>query len=138
MQCGQAAALEAAYRATSYVVRDGARRIEVRVGRRSPEVDRLLARRRKRRGYVLTADNPGSLLRPALVNRRARLALPPGLAAEAFADAGDWPAERGVLAFVDEAQARLLLRRLRQRAALCVAFRRPPVLLWSKAGYFGR
>lgn len=134
----QQARLEAAYRATTYVVRDGFAQIALRVGQRSPEADRLLARRRRRRAYVLSADNPGSLLRPPLVNRRARLALPPGPPTEARADAGDWPVERGVLAFVDKREARRWLRRLRQRAALCVAFRRAPVLVWSKVGYFGR
>ena len=43
-----------------------------------------------------------------------------------------------MLAFVDERDARLLLRRLRQRACLRVARGRPAVLLYARAGYFGR
>lgn len=130
--------LEAAYRATTYVVRDGAARIPLRIGRRSRALDRALLRRRRRLAFIVTADNPGSLLRPPATNRRARLGLPPGLPTEARADDGGWPVERGVLAFVDERTAQALLRRFRQRAAVRVALGRAPVLLWSNAGYFGR
>lgn len=131
-------AFDAAYRATAYLLRDGFERVALRVGERSPALDRLLARRRAREGFILTADNPGSRRLPEAVNRRARLKLPPGPPTEAHADAGDWPSERGVLAFVDERSARLLLGRLRQRACLRVARGRPPVLLYARAGYFGR
>jgi hypothetical protein len=131
-------ALAAAYAATAYVVADGFRRLRLRIGRRSAEADRLLARRRAREAYLLSADNPGSLRRPEAVNRLARRRLPAGLAAEAWADDGEWPAERGVLAFLDERRARSLMWRLRQRACLRVARGRAPVLLWSRAGYFGR
>ena len=134
----QPQSLDAAYRATTYLVRDGFERLALRVGERSPALDRLLARRRARKGFVVTADNPGSRRLPEALNRRARLKLPPGPPSEAHADAGDWPSERGVLAFVDEAAARRLLRRLRQRACLRVARGRPAVLLYARAGYFGR
>lgn len=132
------AAFDDAYRATTYLVRDGFARIPVRIGRRSAALDRLLARRRAREGFIVTADNPGSRRLHEAANRRARLALPPGPPTEAWSDAGDWPVERGVLALVSERSARLLLRRLRQRAAVHVARGRPAVLLYAAAGYFGR
>ena len=132
------AAYDAAYRATTYLVRDGFDRIPLRIGERSDALDRLLARRRAREGFILTADNPGSRRLPEAANRRARLALPPGAPTEAWADDGDWPVERGVLALADERTARRLLRRLRQRACVHVARGRPAVLLYAAAGYFGR
>ena len=132
------ASFDAAYRATTYLVRDGFARIPLRVGEGSAALDRLLARRRAREGVVVTADNPGSRRLPEAANRRARRALPPGLPAEAHADAGDWPVERGVLALVDGRAARRLLRRLRQRACVHVARGRPAMLLYARAGYFGR
>ena len=130
--------LDAAYRATTYLVRDGFVRIPLRIGDRSAALDRLLARRRAREGFIVTADNPGSRRLPEAANRRARLALPPGLPTEARADAGDWPVEQGVLIFVSERRARPLLRRLRQRAAVHVARGRPAMLHYARAGYFGR
>ena len=131
-------AFDAAYRATTYLVRDRFARIPLRIGERSAALDRLLARRRAREGFIVTADNPGSRRLPEVANRCARLALPPGPPTEARADAGDWPVERGVLALVNERAARRLLRRLRQRACVHVARGRPPVLLYARAGYFGR
>jgi len=131
-------ALADAYAATTYVVVDGFRRLPLRLGERSAGADRSLARLRTREAFVLTADNPGSLRRPEAANRRARLRLPRGLPTEARADGGDWPIERGVLAVVGAAQVGKLLAGLRQAAAVRVARGRPPVLLWSRAGYFGR
>jgi hypothetical protein len=130
-------AFDAAYRATTYLVRDGFERIPLRIGERSAALDRLLARLRAREGFVVTADNPGSRRLPEAANRRARLALPRGPATEARAD-DDWPVERGVLALVDEREARRLLGRLRQRAAVHVARGQPAVLLYARASYFGR
>ena len=80
---------DAAYRAATYLLRDGFERIVLRVGERSPRLDRLLARRRAREGFVVTADNPGSRRLPEALNRRARLTLPPGPPSEAHADSGD-------------------------------------------------
>ena len=131
-------ALAGPYAATTYVVVDGFRRVPLRLGARSPDADRLLARLRRRDAFILSADNPGSLRRPDATNRRARLRLPRGLRTEAQADGGGWPVERGVLATVGAAQVRKLLARLRQAAAVRVVRGRPPVLLWSRAGYFGR
>lgn len=131
-------ALSAAYAATTYFVGDGPNRFPLKLGERSLAADRLLARRRAREAFILAADNPGSLRRPEALNRRARRSLPLGPPTEAWADDGHWPIERGVLAFVDGRRARMLLRRLRQAAAVRVARGRPPVLLWSRAGYFGR
>jgi hypothetical protein len=132
------AAFDAAYRATTYLVRDGFARIPLRIGERSAALDRLLARRRAREAFVVAADNPGSRRLPEAANRRARLALPPGPSTEARADAGGWPVEHGVLALVNERAARRLLSRFRQRAAVHVARGRPAVLLYARAGYFGR
>jgi len=131
-------ALAGPYAATTYVVVDGFRRLPLRLGARSPDADRLLARLRTREAFVLTADNPGSLRRPDAANRRAGLRLPLGLRTEARPDDGGWPVERGVLATVGAAQVQTLLAGLRQAAAVRVARGRPPVLLWSRAGYFGR
>lgn len=130
--------LAAAYAATCYIVSDGPRRLSLRIGEPSRPARRLLTRRRARAAFIVSADNPGSLRRPEASNRRARLRLPAGLPVEARADDGSWPAEHGALAFVDERSVRRLMRELRQKAAVRVARDRPPVLLWSRAGYFGR
>src|SRR5436189_291770 len=65
----------AAYRATRYLIELPRRHIDLRIGRRSPAVDRLLAREGARGGAFLTAFNPQSERRSAAWNARALRAL---------------------------------------------------------------
>ncbi len=114
-----------AYRRTLYRVRIGASRtIEIRVGRRTAELDRLLFDAGKRRWAFLTACNPGArrlgpsengsrtrALRRAL--RAGRHMCFPGTGG---ADSGGWEEESFLVLGIALRDAERLRRRFRQDA----------------------
>lgn len=97
------AALQAAYRATTYRVwlPDGA--VDLRVGEASPALAAYVAARGGRAWMVVTASNPASEPLGEAANLARQRALAgllhslglPALAAENLADDGQWPAEAG-------------------------------------------
>jgi hypothetical protein len=118
-----------AYLETDYTVREGRRTLVLRPGVRDVRVDRLLRRFRARSAAFITAFNPYSLSRGVIVNECAHRRLVSKLKGRniAFVDgygrglAGDWPAERSVLAFgVSRFTAAAIGRRFRQNAIVFV------------------
>ena len=98
-------ALDAAYRATRYVVGLPAGEVIVRIGETSAALDRWLAAEGATVWAWLTADNPGSRRLPEAENAIRRAALDDALAragwrgcrARAVPDDPAWPEEHGVL-----------------------------------------
>lgn len=113
------ASLLRAYRATIYE----AAGIAVRIGRRSPSLDRLLVAERARSAVLLTAWNPYSHRMPEGWNRRMQHALAARLRRWVVRPAcgrGRGWAEAHVLAFAPEAPACRIAWRFRQRAVVVV------------------
>lgn len=116
----------AAYRRAFYRVDpEAGNAIEIRVGRRSPGVDELLAANGKRRWVFLTACNPGAVRLGDAVNRERTRALAVSLRkrrivffrGQGGSDSGDWPPEESFLALgVSLRAADGLRRRFRQDA----------------------
>lgn len=127
------ARLERAYRATAYVVRLPGRQAVLRIGRAPPP----LPWGASRQAGWLTACNPASRRRPAAANRRAARRLAAALArrglralpAVARADAGDWPAEPGLLVFGIGRRGAAALGRAWRQNAILQAGRRGVVLV---------
>lgn len=124
--------LEQAYRETTYRVRGGRDPICVRVGQPSEPLDHLLSSRAAATWAFVTADNPGSVIRPETENRAARerlatrvaLAGRSHLRCDALDDHGRWPAERGLLILdISRRDALALARNFGQNA-----------ILWGRAG----
>jgi hypothetical protein len=97
-------ALEAAYRATSYLADGPLGRFAIRIGQPSPEADVLLDQHRVETWAFVTACNPGSEAQLSEVNEQRHLALVaavkdhfPSVPGEGRGDGGDWPAERSLL-----------------------------------------
>jgi len=118
---------EAAYRATSYQVRDGAHRFALRVGERSAPLDALLAACGADTWAWLTAHNPGGRPAEPAANDAAAASLEAALAAarhafqrgESRADDGRWPPEPSLLVpGLARAAAVALARRFGQEALL--------------------
>ncbi len=128
----RATRLEAAYRATAYVIRQKPRDIIARVGKRSAEVDRLLGRLQVHSAAFVTAWNPASAARSKVHNRAAhkrllsttkRLRLMT-VAGYGKGDDGEWPVEESLLVCgVDLTMARQLGRQFGQNA-----------IVWIRAG----
>ncbi len=118
-----------AYRATRYEA--GA--AEVRIGRRSAALDRLMGQRRCRAATFITAFNPYSRRRPDGWNRRMQARL--GLAARRWPmlpGFGSWRRwhEAHWLLFGDPRPAIRLVRRFRQTAVVVVPIRQPARLVF--------
>lgn len=110
----------AAYRRAFYRVAAGrGKEIEIRVGRRSPAVDDLLAASGKRRWVFITACNPGAVRLSEAVNRERTRALEAALRKRRIdffrgrggSDSGDWQAEESFLAVGVSLRAAERLRR---------------------------
>ena len=131
-------ALVKAYQTTDYVVCDRQREVSIRVGRRSREVDRLLARFGEPSAVFITAWNPFSrsltprqnehrqrCLLAYLRARRAAL-----LMGEGRGTCADWPPEASVLIFgISQGVAARIGRAWGQNAVVFVALGRPAQLL---------
>jgi hypothetical protein len=119
------ARLEPAYLATSYVADTPVGRLALRVGKASPELDRLLAAAGATAWAFVTACNPGSRRLSDAENAGRTQRLRDEVEWSAYAvyrgegvgDAGDWPPEAGVLILgMAEAEALELARRYGQAA----------------------
>ena len=119
----------AAYRTTDYDAQSAGRRIVIKVGERSAEVDRALARGRASRGVYVTAWNPQGRQAPRQWNARAQARLRAAMRAEGRSTIegygrgrdGKWAPEASLLVFgVRRAVAASLGRRLRQNAVVFV------------------
>ena len=134
-----------AYRAAVYRVDGPGGPVTVRIGSRSPDLDRRLARVGAARAAIVTAANPRSRRRSDTVNRIAGLALLAAAhrlgvrtwPATALDPDARWPAERGLclLGPSDRAVDRLL-HRFGQNAAVTIVRGRPARLHWR--GHAGR
>jgi hypothetical protein len=103
----------------------GGHEIEIRVGKRTPKLDALLAREGMRRWVFLTACNPGARRLGVAENRGRTKALKFSLRRGGFlffeglsgSDAGDWPEEASFLVVgIARREADRLRRRFGQDA----------------------
>ena len=108
------AALESAYRATTYVVRVPPQTLALRIGERCPAIERLLATRKVRSAAYMTAWNPMSRAAGRAYNAAAARELVSVLrrrgwsfvAGEGRGEEADWPAEQSLLILgISRAQA---------------------------------
>jgi hypothetical protein len=117
-------ALLGAYRRTRYEVGGTI----VRIGRRSPSMDRLLSSNGAREAVFVTAYNPFSRMMPAGWNRRMQAHLAVALRRRrALAATGSlrcW-SEAHLVVFGDARPTRRLARRFRQNAVVIVRLRQP-------------
>lgn len=121
------AGLEDAFRATSYIVSAPGGPILLRIGEKSPELDRLLAEYRVTEWAFITAYNPGSFQLPPRENERNNADLLERLQqhgyevvpGEGVGDDGAWPPEQSFLVIgVDHDGAAAFGRWYRQRAVV--------------------
>ena len=131
--------LDAAYRATSYVVDAPEGRFTLRVGERSPPLDDLLARCGTCAWAFVTACNPGSQMLSPTENHRRQEKLLQAVAAaghpccpgQGKGDDGAWPAEASLLIIgIDPVAACTLGRRFGQKAILIGETGEAVRLLW--------
>ncbi len=117
--------LEAAYRATSYLVDGPAGRFAIRVGAVSPDADALAAAHHAHTWAFVTAYNPGSVAAPPEDNRARQDELDSAVTAAGFpyyhgegkGDDDGWPPEPSLLILgVGEDDAAALGRRFGQAA----------------------
>ena len=119
--------LLAAYQATLYTVETEAGALGVRIGARSPAIDRLLAKHGARGGVFVTAWNPLSRPTGRNANEAANRALEMELEAAGLAflphigrgDDPSWPPEHGFFVF-DPPDPAALGRRWRQNAVVVI------------------
>jgi hypothetical protein len=113
------------YRRAFYRANVRGEEIEIRVGKKTPTLDHVLAREGKRRWTFITACNPGARLLGAAENRVRTRALKSALRNAGFlffagkggSDAGDWPEEESFLVVgIGQREADRLRRRFRQDA----------------------
>ena len=113
------------YRRAFYRANVRGEEIEIRVGKRTPALDGVLARERKRRWAFLTACNPCGRLLGAAENRVRTRALKSALRNAGFlsfagkggSDSGDWAGEESFLVVgIGQREADRLRRRFRQDA----------------------
>lgn len=125
-------ALIRAYRATTY----HAAGIDIRIGRRSPAMDRLLASHHVREAVFITAWNPRSRRMPDGWNRRMQSRLVESTRRLAAMPAsGTWRrwSEAHLLLFCSPARASVLGRRFHQYALVIVQQAQPAWLLLPSA-----
>jgi hypothetical protein len=129
-------ALDAAYRATRYIVEDN-EPIALCIGETSAALDALFARRNAASGVFITAWNPGSRCctqreneeaaeRLEIELRRTKLVFLP---ARAVPDDPDWPIEAGRFVLDLTAGAALRLAEQFGQNAVVIAGRSSPLLL---------
>jgi hypothetical protein len=107
------------YRRAFYRANVRGEEVEIRVGKRTPALDGLLAREGKRRWIFVTACNPGARRLGAAENRVLTNALKSSLRSGGFlffegrsgSDAGDWPEEESFLVVGIRIQAAERFRR---------------------------
>ena len=124
------AALLKAYRQTRYI----AGNVDVRIARRSPEMDALLAAHGARAGVLLTAWNPWSRRMPPGWNRRMQKHLQQRLRRYSTVPAeGSWRRwqEQHLLLFADPRFALNLARQFRQTAIVVLKRGQPAALITS-------
>ncbi len=138
-----AARLEAAYRATDYVVEAPQGAFTLRVGEASAALAALHARYGVDSSVYLSAWNPGSVPCAAADNDAAHARLSAALRRAGHLGiegwgrdpSGEWPAERSLLVpGLALPLARELARRFGQNAFLHAATDAVPRLVWSSAG----
>jgi hypothetical protein len=131
--------LDAAYRATAYVVQGPEGRFTIRVDEVTTPLDDLLVRHGSRCWAFVTAHNPGSTLlsadenrgRTAELERLVAAAGYPTYPGEAVADDGAWPTEPSLLIVglsADDAAA--LARHFGQHAILAGTIGAAAQLVW--------
>jgi hypothetical protein len=121
-------ALLRAYRNTIYRVGQA----EIRIGRRSPEMDRLLLAHKVRTASLLSAENPYSIRKPPGWNRRMHHRLKETIRYRMVLSAtGQWQnwTERHFLLFGDPRPVIKLAYHFRQNAIVIVRLRQPAHLL---------
>ncbi|MFO1400357.1 MAG: DUF3293 domain-containing protein [Steroidobacteraceae bacterium] len=132
--------LEAAYRATDYVVEAAEGRFTLRVDEASAALAALHARRGVSGSIYLSAWNPGSTALPSDRNHAAHARLLAALAAAGLEaiegwgrdPSGEWPAERSLLVpGLPPELALELARRFGQNAFLQAAADAVPRLVWA-------
>jgi Protein of unknown function (DUF3293) len=113
------------YRRAFYRANVRGEEIEIRVGKRTPALDGVLARKGKRRWAFLTACNPSARLLGPAENRVRTRALKSALrnakylffAGKGGSDAGNWPGEESFLVVgIGQREADRLRRRFCQDA----------------------
>jgi hypothetical protein len=133
------ARLDAAYRATSYVVFGPEGRFTIRVDSKTPLLDDLLTRHETRFWAYVTACNPGSTplsedenrRRMAWLEERVRETAHPYFTGEGIGDDAAWPAEPSLLIVGIDAEAAAALGRQFGQAAILVGERGAAAhLLW--------
>jgi hypothetical protein len=131
--------LQAAYRATSYVVFGAEGRFAIRIGEKSPPLDDLLVQHGTRSWAFITAYNPSSALLAPTENQRRQAELERALSeagypyceGEGVADDGAWPAEPSLLVLgIAEEDAVALGRHFGQRAIVVAEVGTAARLLW--------
>jgi hypothetical protein len=132
--------LDAAYRATRYLVDGPNGRFAVRVGRASPEADALAEAHGATAWAYITAYNPGSVRASEEENRARQRELDEAVRVMALAvfrgegkgDDDAWPAEPSLLVLgIAEAEALTLARRFGQAAVVFGERGGPARLLWA-------
>ena len=122
--------LRRAYRMTRYSVAG----VTIRIGRRSPGMDRLLRLYNHREGAFLTAYNPFSRRMPAGWNRRMQTNLANVLSGRTILPAGGcwrgW-AESHVVVFGSYRRTMVLARKYRQHGIVMVRLRQPARLVYT-------
>ena len=133
--------LHTAYMRTTYWVEARSQPLALRIGENSRGLDLLLGRLGTSRWAFVTAWNPLSQLRSQWYNAQRQRALRRvversgwrWLRGLAQSDAGDWPAEPGLLLLgIGAQQARRLGRRFRQYAVVAGERGKPARLLWCE------
>ena len=130
MNCGQgfSAALDAAFRATTYRVETSDGAFDLRIGQAAPDFSGWLKQQGVSRWGIVTACNPGGALLPCGENALRHTALQARIAELGFrhvpasnhADAGDWPVEPGFCVLdQDEKQLLELAAGFGQSAIVC-------------------
>jgi hypothetical protein len=133
------AALEAAFRATTYRVTTPQGLFDLRIGQDAPAFDDFLRGQGADRWTIVSAVNPRARLlsdeqnglRQTHLRERVSALGYRFLATLNLADADDWPPEPSLLVLqVAEAQARALAREFSQLAVVCADTGCAPRLVW--------
>lgn len=131
--------LEGAYEATDFVVENGAKSIVIRIGRKSDEIDRMLAARKMDSWAFITAFNPRSeqLTENENSSRHHQLLTLISARGYEFMDgygigsSGNWPSERSLFIFsIDREVATMIGKQFGQNAIVAGRFGEVPELVW--------
>jgi len=136
----KAAALEAAFRATTYRVDTPEGVFDLRIGVADPVFDSFLRGRGIACWAIVSAFNPGAMQQPAEENRRRQQLLRERVTALGYRfcaalnlpDADDWSPEPSLLVLeMGEAQGRALAGEFSQLAVVCGDTGAAPRLVWT-------